>query len=296
MNNINNTFSQRKLEPEQGVLYIVGTPIGNLNDISPRAINILSKVSFIACEDTRNTKKLMNNFNISNKLVTFNDHNAKNKLNFIISKLKEKNSVALVSDAGMPLISDPGEILISKAKQESIEIISISGPCAAISALVCSGLSTSRFIFIGFLPRGGRQRKEILEEIRDSLYTIIIYESPKRVIKLLEELKIICGGERKVSISREITKKFEQNISSTIENAINFFNNNEPIGEFTLIISPFETSDKAKKEKDSQLIKNELVELINAGLSHSASSNYLSKKYKISKNKIYNLINKDKML
>tara|TARA_Y100001968_G_scaffold323637_1_gene361646 strand:+ start:1178 stop:2059 length:882 start_codon:yes stop_codon:yes gene_type:complete len=292
MINLNNTFSHRKSEPEEGVLYIIGTPIGNLNDISKRAINILSKVSLIACEDTRNTKKLMQCLDISNKLVSFNDHNAKTKLSFLIADLKRGNSIALVSDAGMPLISDPGALLVQEAKKESIDIITIPGPCAALAALVCSGLSTRIFTFYGFLPKSGKERKEILNSIKISKETSIIYESPKRIIKLLEELRSICGGQRNISLSKELTKKFEQHLGDDLDSVINFLLNNEPKGEFTLIISG---NDLNSKDEESKLLKNELYELIEAGLSHSAASNYLSKKYQKSKNKIYKLLIEDKV-
>ena len=292
MINLNNTFSHRKSEPEEGVLYIIGTPIGNLNDISKRAINILSKVSLIACEDTRNTKKLMQCLDISNKLVSFNDHNAKTKLSFLIADLKRGNSIALVSDAGMPLISDPGALLVQEAKKESIDIITIPGPCAALAALVCSGLLTRIFTFYGFLPKSGKERKEILNSIKISKETSIIYESPKRIIKLLEELRSICGGQRNISLSKELTKKFEQHLGDDLDSVINFLLNNEPKGEFTLIISG---NDLNSKDEESKLLKNELYELIEAGLSHSAASNYLSKKYQKSKNKIYKLLIEDKV-
>ncbi len=292
MSNIKNTFSHRTSEPEDSVLYIIGTPIGNLNDISKRAINILSKVSLIACEDTRNTRQLMQCLNISNKLISFNDHNAKTKLSFLIDDLKRGNSIALVSDAGMPLISDPGELLVKEAKKESIDIITVPGPCAALTALVCSGLSTKVFTFYGFLPKSGKERKEILNTINLSKDTSIIYESPKRIIKSLMDLRSICGGKRNISLSRELTKKFEQNLGSDFDSVINYLLNNEPKGEFTLIISGYNANNNFKDD-EYKLLKDELYELIEAGLSHSAASIYLSKKYQKPKNKIYKLLIED---
>ena len=295
MSNLQDPLSHRKSEPEGSVLYVLGTPIGNLNDLSKRAINILSKVSLIACEDTRNTKQLMNYLRIKNRLVSFNDHNAKKKLSYIICELKKGNSIALVSDAGMPLISDPGEILVREAKKESIDIITIPGPCAAITALVCSGLSSSSFTFYGFLPKSGKEREKILNSIKISKHTSIIYESPKRLIKLLQELRSICGGNRNISLSRELTKKFEEHIGNDIDNVLNFFLDKEPRGEFTLIISAYESSDE-NQESDYKILKRELIELIEAGLSHSAASIYLSKKYHKSKNKIYKLLLQDNVV
>ena len=158
--NINTPSSHRCEEPESGVLYLVGTPIGNLNDISSRAINILKNVSLIACEDTRQTKKLTSRFDIKNKLISFNKHNSISKIPTIINNLKDGNSIALVSDAGMPTICDPGEDLVRNLKLNSLDIICIPGPCAALTALVSSGFSASKFIFEGFLPKKKREREK----------------------------------------------------------------------------------------------------------------------------------------
>ena len=161
MNN-NSLLSHRKQEPEKSILYIVGTPIGNLNDISQRALNILQNVSLVACEDTRQTKKIMNKFNISNKLISFNKHNSLKKIPKIVKDLKEGKSIAVVSDAGMPGICDPGEDIARSVKYEGIDMICVPGACAAITALVSSGLPSSSFIFEGFLPKKKIDREKIL--------------------------------------------------------------------------------------------------------------------------------------
>ena len=161
MNN-NSLLSHRKEEPENGILYIVGTPIGNLNDISQRALNILQNVSLVACEDTRQTKKIMNKFNISNKLISFNKHNSSIKIPKIVQDLQEGKSIAIVSDAGMPGICDPGEDIARSVKHEGIDMICVPGACAAITALVSSGLPSSRFVFEGFLPKKKIDREKIL--------------------------------------------------------------------------------------------------------------------------------------
>jgi len=205
MNN-NSLLSHRKEEPENGILYIVGTPIGNLNDISQRALNILRNVSLVACEDTRQTKKIMNKFNISNKLISFNKHNSLIKIPKIMKELKEGKSIAIVSDAGMPGICDPGEDIAKSAKSEGIDIICVPGACAAITALVSSGLPSSSFIFEGFLPKKKIDREKILLEISKNEKTTIIYESPKRLSKLLKELLEFCGGDREIMVARELTK------------------------------------------------------------------------------------------
>jgi len=235
MNN-NSSLSHRKEEPEDGILYIVGTPIGNLNDISQRALNILKNVSLVACEDTRQTKKIMNKFNFSNKLISFNKVNSSSKIPKILNDLKEGKSIALVSDAGMPGICDPGEDISRIVKSEGIEIICIPGACAAVTALVSSGFPSSSFVFEGFLPRKEIDRSKILLEISKNEKTTIIYESPKRLSKLLKELLEFCGGDREIMVARELTKKFEEHVGNNIYNVIEFFRDKDIIGEITIVI------------------------------------------------------------
>ena len=280
-------FSHTREEPENGFLYLVGTPIGNLNDISHRALKILKNVSLIACEDTRQTKKITNRYAISNKLISFNKHNSLKRIPQIINYLKEGKSVALVSDAGLPSICDPGEDLVRTAKNHNVTTICIPGPSAPLTALISSGFTASKFIFEGFLPKKKIEREKILAEIGNNEKTTIIFESPHRFKKLLNELKEYCGGKREISISRELTKKFEEQINNNIDNVIDIFNNREIIGEITIVIKGLDNSNQVDLNK-SQL-KKELDELINAGLSLSAASKYLAKKKSLKKNLIYNL-------
>ena len=186
----NFSLSHRKEEPEEGILYLVGTPIGNLNDISPRAINILKNVSLVACEDTRQTKKIMNKFSISNNLISFNKENCFNKIPRLITDLKEGKSIALVCDAGMPGICDPGEKIVNQVKAHGIGVICIPGACAAITALVSSGIPSSRFVFEGFLPKKKIDREKILFEISKSDKTTIVYEAPHRLKKILKDFEV----------------------------------------------------------------------------------------------------------
>ena len=282
-----NSLSHREQEPEKSVLYIVGTPIGNLYDVSFRAINILKNVSFIACEDTRQTQKIMNKFDIQNKLISFNMHNSFEKIPSIISSLKEGKSGALVSDAGLPSICDPGEDLIDKVRISNLDVICIPGPCAALTALVSSGFPSSKFVFEGFLPKKQTEREKILRGIGSSEKTVIIYESPHRLHKLLEELKNFCGRNREILITRELTKKFEQHIRSNKDKALEIFEGKKVMGEFTIVIKGIKK--KSKEKVNLSDLKNELHELINAGLSLTAASKYLSKKESIKKNLIYDL-------
>ncbi len=286
--NIKSTSSHKNQEPESGFLYLVGTPIGNLNDLSYRALNILKNVNLIACEDTRQTKKIMSKFQFSNNLISFNKHNSFKKIPNIINDLNSGKSIALVSDAGMPSICDPGEDLVKEARSNKINIICIPGPSAAITALVSSGLPSSKFIFEGFLPKKTFERKKILLEISRNEKTSIIFESPHRLIKLLHELKEYCGGDRKIIVSRELTKKFEQHVGDNICEVINFFKDKEILGEITVVIDG--TNKFKKNEKlNSFEIQKDLHDLTNAGLSLSAASKYLAKKNKIPKSTIYDL-------
>jgi len=285
--NIKTSFSHRSQEPENSVLYLVGTPIGNLNDISLRAINILKNVSLIACEDTRQTSKIMKKYEITNHLISFNKENSFKKIPTIIKNLKEGKSIALVSDAGMPSICDPGEDLVKDAKNSGIGIICIPGPCAAITALVSSGMGSSSFVFEGFLPKKKILRGKILMEISKSRKTIVLFESPHRLIKLLKELKDYCGGEREIQVFRELTKKFEEHIGRNIDEVLEFFQNKEILGEITIVIRAFQKTDDT--DIDIFQLRIELNELINAGLSLSAASKYLAKKNNLKKSLIYSL-------
>ena len=281
-------LSHRNQEPESGVLYLVGTPIGNLNDLSPRAINILENVSLIACEDTRQTKKIMTKFQISNNLTSFNKHNSRIKSQRLIGELKNDKSIAIVSDAGMPSICDPGEDIVKAVKSEGYDVICVPGACAALTALVSSGMPSSRFVFEGFLPIKKINREKILLEISQNEKTTILYESPHRLKRLLNELHKVCGGDREIEIARELTKKFEEHIGNTINSAIVFFEKKKVIGEITIVIRGVnKKNDSVINELD---LKQELNELIQAGLSPSAASKYLAKKKSIKKSIIYNLI------
>ena len=284
---INSSLSHRKQEPENSVLYIVGTPIGNLNDISLRALNILRNVSLIACEDTRQTKKLLNKFEISNKVISFHKFNSKDKIPTIIEALTQGKSIALVSDAGMPSICDPGEDLIRIARVNNFDVLCIPGPCAALTALVSSGFPSSSFIFLGFLPIKKNEREKLLLKISESEKTVIIYESPHRLKKLLNELKKFCGGKRQIQIFRELTKKYEEQIGSNIDMVSDYFEKKDIIGEITIVID--KKDNIGNSSFNESLIKKELNELVNAGLTLSAASKYLAKKNNIKKSIIYNL-------
>ena len=286
--NIKDSSSHKNQEPESNTLYIVGTPIGNLNDISFRALNILRNASLIACEDTRQTKKLMSKFEFTNTLISFNKYNSEGKIPKLINNLNSGKSIALVSDAGMPSICDPGEDLVKQAKLNKLKIVCVPGACAALTALVSSGLPSSQFTFEGFLPKKISDREKILLEVSKSKKTTIIFESPHRLIKLLNEIKKFCGGEREIQVSRELTKKFEEHVGNNVDEVLHFFLGKEILGEITIVIKGIKQT-KQNQEFNELELKQELNELTQAGLSLSAASKYLAKKNNLTKNFIYNL-------
>ncbi len=286
--NFNSLSSHKNQEPESSVLYIVGTPIGNLADISYRALNIFKNVSLIACEDTRQTRKIMTRFEFTNNLISFNKNNSKKKIPKIINDLSSGKSIALASDAGMPSICDPGEDLINEARNNGIKIICIPGPCAAIAALVCSGLPSSKFIFEGFLPKKKSEREKVLVEISKNVKTTILFESPHRLKKLLYELKAYCGEEREILISRELTKKFEETIGNNIKQVISYFESREIIGEITIVIKGV-NKEKRNINYNKLELQKDLHELTKGGLNLSAASKYLAKKNNLKKSIIYNM-------
>lgn len=233
-------------EKSKGILYIVATPIGNLEDMTVRAVNILREVDLIAAEDTRQTLKLLNHFNIKKHMESYFEHNKEEKGKFLVNLLLEGKSIALVSDAGTPGISDPGELLIAQAVAEGITVTMAPGAAAFVMGLILSGLPTSRFVFEGFLPMNKRGRKERLEELMYETRTIIFYEAPHKLKYTLKDLQETFGN-RKLSLARELTKKFEEVIRTDILGAIEHFDAIPPKGEFVLVM---EGADKKDKQED----------------------------------------------
>jgi len=221
-----------------GTLYIVATPIGNLADISQRALTILSEVDVIACEDTRHTKKLLSSFSISNKTLSLHDHNERQKQDYVAELLKSGQNVALVSDAGTPLISDPGFHLVRHCRQLGLTVSPIPGACAAISALSVAGLPTDRFAFEGFLPSKSGARKTVFEGILKEPRTLVYYDAPRRIIDTVSDIVEVLGGERYIVIARELTKTFETIYSDNAENILTWLEQdpNQLKGEMVLII------------------------------------------------------------
>lgn len=271
------------------MLYLVGTPIGNMGDFSSRAQEILSEADVIACEDTRRTGLLLQNFGIEGKLFSYHEHNKAAKGPVLISMMKEGMTVALVSDAGMPSINDPGEDLVKLAIAEDIEISVIPGPVAAITALVMSGLSTKTFHYEGFLPSESSPRKARLKEIADIDETLILYEAPHRLKKLVSELKSAGFGSSKAAFCRELTKKYEEVLRMTIDEACDYYSENEPRGEYVICLEP-------QKSDDSDLITSEedidklIRKLADDGLSTKEIAKTVSELTGRNKKEIYNFV------
>ena len=220
-----------------GMLYLVPTPIGNLGDISLRCRETLESADFIAAEDTRVTLKLLNHLGIKKSLVSYYEHNKATKGDRIVDRILAGETCALVSDAGSPAISDPGEDLVKQCAEAVITVCAIPGPCAAITALSISGQSTGRFCFEGFLSTAKKSRREHLDALRTETRTMIFYESPYRVVKCLEQFAEVFGADRAVSVSRELTKKFEQTVRGSVAEVLGHFRATEPRGEFVIVVA-----------------------------------------------------------
>lgn len=267
----------------KGTLFICPTPIGNLEDITLRTLRVLEEVDLIAAEDTRRTIKLLNHYNIKKPLTSYHEHNSIKKGRILLEKLKRGEDIALVSDAGMPGISDPGEDLIKESIEEDIKVVVLPGATASITALVISGLSTEKFAFEGFLPSDRKNRIKELERLKNEERTIILYESPYRLIDLLTDMKNVLGN-RKISISRELTKVYEETFRGTVEDGIEEFKKQKK-GEFVVIVEGGEKNEENPFEKIS--IKDHLKMYIEKGLSKKDAVKKVAKERGLPKNQVY---------
>ncbi len=267
------------------MLYVCGTPIGNLSDITPRLIETLNLVDLIICEDTRHSIKLLNHLNISKKLISYHQHNEFKKVDYIIDLLKEGNKIALLSDAGMPVISDPGAILVKKVIENNITIIPISGPSAFILALIGSGFDIEPFIFYGFIDRDKQKKDNFFKDIKEQNKAIVIYESPFKLIKTLKEVleKI---DDIEVCIARELTKRFEEFWRGKISDAITYFSEKEIKGEFCIVFQPYQKKEEITQNTIELFAKSLLLQ----GLHKKEAGKIMAEKYNIKSSDAYKIL------
>lgn len=276
------------------MLYLCATPIGNLGDISSRTIEILNSVDLIAAEDTRHTLKLLNHLGISKPMTSYHEHNKIEKGEYIISLLKEGKDIALVSDAGTPAISDPGEDLVKLCIENELDVTSIPGPVAAINALILSGLSTKRFTFEGFLSVNRRRKKTHLESLKNDTHTLIFYEAPHKLVRTLTDMLEVFG-DRNIALVKELTKIHENIFRTTLSKALEFFETTPPKGEFVIVVSGAEEEDTPSEEEwwYGLSITEHVDEYIKKGLSSKDAIKEVSRDIKTPKRDVYNEYHKN---
>ncbi|QLE51681.1 16S rRNA (cytidine(1402)-2'-O)-methyltransferase [Nostoc sp. C057] len=273
-------------DPKPRTLYVVGTPIGNLEDITFRAVRILQTVDIIAAEDTRHTGKLLQHFQVKTPQVSYHEHNRTSRIPELLEHLVNNKAIALVTDAGMPGISDPGYELVKACIEAGISVVPIPGASAAITALSASGLPTDRFVFEGFLPAKTQQRQEYLESLQTESRTLIFYESPHRLRDTLQDLAFVWGSDRQIVLGRELTKLYEEFWRGTIAEAIAHYSQREPQGEYTLVVAGIPASQTQLTEEE---LKAELKMLISQGISRSQASRQLAKFTSLPRRQLYQL-------
>ncbi|MGV3152751.1 16S rRNA (cytidine(1402)-2'-O)-methyltransferase [Sarcina ventriculi] len=272
-----------------GKIYLVPTPIGNLGDITLRALEVLKSVDLIAAEDTRQSLKLLNHFNIKKSLISYHKHNEQGKSEELIDRVRNGENIAVISDAGTPGISDPGSIVLKKCIENGIDVEVLPGATAFTTAIIYSGLDTSAFIFRGFLPRENKEKKEFVESLKDRRETIIFYESPYRVIDTLRFLKENFGN-RNIAVCRELTKLHEEIYRGSLEEAICYFNDNIPKGEFVLVLqgkSLEEIRNENVAKWEDMSIKDHIIYFINQGMSKKDAIKQVSKDRELPKSEVY---------
>lgn len=272
-----------------GVLYLCATPIGNLGDMTSRVVETLKQVDVIAAEDTRNSIKLLNHFEIHTPMTSYHEYNKVEKARQLVGQLLNGQDIALITDAGTPAISDPGEVLVQMCQESGVTVTSLPGPAACITALTLSGLSTRRFCFEGFLPSDKKEKRDILEELAEESRTMILYEAPHHLVRTLEELYQTLG-ERKITLCRELTKKFETVFPTTLSKALSYYEEEEPKGEYVLVI---EGKSLAKKREEqiasweSMSIEEHMAYYENQGMDHKNAMKAVAKDRGVGKREIY---------
>ena len=276
-----------KNKTEKGTLYLVGTPIGNLSDMSERAIKILSEVDFIAAEDTRNSLRLLTHLGIKKPMVSYFEHNKLERGGQIIARLKAGESGALITDAGMPAISDPGEDLVRLCAENDVPVTTAPGPCAAITALTLSALPTGRFSFEGFLSAVKSERRSALGKLSSEERTMIFHEAPHKLKSTLADMKSSFGGDRRIAVCRELTKLNEQILRSTLDEAIEYYDTYEPRGEFVLVVEGAKSSVSVEEFWKELSPSEHVKHYISCGMSKNDAIKAAAKDRKVPKNDIY---------
>lgn len=275
---------------EPGMLYLCATPIGNLEDITFRVLRVLKEADLIAAEDTRNSIKLLNHFEIKTPMTSYHEYNKIEKAKVLVDKMLNGITVALITDAGTPGISDPGEELVRQCLQAGVKVTSLPGPAACITALTMSGRPTRRFAFEAFLPSDKQERKEVLAELKEETRTVILYEAPHRLLRTLNELKEVFGEERKLTICKELTKRFENTFLTTFGEAVEFYAEEEPRGEYVLVVEG-KSREIIKAEQqaqwDSMSISDHVAMYINQGMDKKEAMKAAAKDRGVSKRDIY---------
>lgn len=273
----------------EGILYLVATPIGNLEDMTYRAVRVLSEVDLIAAEDTRNSIKLLNHFEIKTSMTSYHEHNKYEKAKELIGKLLAGKNIAVITDAGTPGISDPGEELVRQCYEAGIKVVPVPGACAAINGLVASGLPTRRFAFEAFLPSDKKERKIVLSELVNETRTMVIYEAPHRLTKTLQELHETLGN-RDAVICRELTKKHETFFSTTLSAAYEYYTENEPKGECIIIVrglSHEEIAEEARRKWDAMSVEEHLGMYMEQGMDKKEATRQVAMDRGIPKRQVY---------
>lgn len=273
-----------------GTLYLVGTPIGNLEDITLRALRVLREVDLIAAEDTRRTSKLLKHYDIHTPLTSYHEHNQRQKLPLILRALEE-GDVALVSDAGMPGISDPGYELVRAAIERGIRVVPVPGPSAVVTALVASGLSATRFTYLGFLPRKRQERQQALREVASLPHTLVFFEAPHRLVGTLADMVEVLGPNRRIAVARELTKVHEEFWRGTLEAALAYFRETTPRGEFTLVVegAPPDADHEEEAPWDEALVRQALQRLRQEGITGSRAVKEVSRLARWPRREVYRL-------
>ncbi len=273
-------------EPKPGTLYIVATPIGNLEDMTFRGVRILQTVNLIAAEDTRHTGKLLQHFQIKTPQISYHEHNRQSRIPELLEYMANGQAIALVSDAGMPGISDPGYELVIACIDAGITVVPIPGASAVITALSAAGLPTDRFVFEGFLPAKAGKRREYLESLQTESRTLIFYESPYRLQESLQDLATVWGGDRQIVLARELTKLYEEFWRGTIAEAIAHYSQREPQGEYTLVVAG---NPPVHPQLTEEQLKAELLQIMTQGISRSQASRQLAKITSLPRRQLYQL-------